>query len=266
MLRSAFALSGCLALLGAAPEVIVCVVEADEPAPVKTTYTSEKDLRQGRLFVNGYCSRCHGKEATGGKGPNLTSGRFRHGSSDEAIFRNIQNGIRGTGMPGFPGDDAVIWQMICFLRSKQNEGKSEAPVGDVEQGRQLFAQHKCDTCHWTGKSGGRLAQDLSRWRGSAEFFRRALTNPDEEIDPRHQRVVALLDDGQVLTGMRLYEDTYFLLLIDEQQNLRTIPLEDVERLAMPKQSLMASYAAELDEQALRDLAAYVYSLTEKTMP
>jgi hypothetical protein len=99
-----------------------------------------------------------------------------------------------------------------------------------------------------------------------EFFRRAMRHPDEEIDPKYQRVSARLEDGRLLVGRRLYDDGYFLLLIDEQQNLHTIPLFEIEELVLPKQSLMASYANELDEQALRDLAAYTYSLSEKTMP
>jgi putative heme-binding domain-containing protein len=266
MCRSAIALLGCPLLLGAVLAAIDRIAVGEEPAAVKNAHTSEKDIRQGHLFVNGYCSRCHGKDAAGAKGPNLTSGRFRHGGSDEAIFHNIRNGIRSTGMPGFPGDDTSIWRMISFLRWKQNENQPEPPVGDAVNGKQLFVHHKCDTCHWTRNSGGRLGPDLSQWRGSGEFFRRAMTHPDEEIDPQYQRVVVRFSDGQILAGMRLYEDTYFLLLIDDQQNLHTISHQEIDQLAMPKQSLMASYAKELDEPALQDLAAYVYSLSEKTTP
>jgi putative heme-binding domain-containing protein len=169
-------------------------------------------------------------------------------------------------MPALPLRDIPIWQIIAFLRSKQNESNFERPDGVVEQGRRLFVQHKCDSCHWTRRSGGRLGPDLSQWRGDMEFFRRAMRHPDEEIDPKYQRVSARLEDGRLLVGRRLYDDGYFLLLIDEQQNLHTIPLFEIEELVLPKQSLMASYANELDEQALRDLAAYTYSLSEKTMP
>src|SRR5262245_43231854 len=149
------------------------IAAGDEPMPVKNAYTSEKDIRQGRLFVNGYCSRCHGKDATGEKGPNLTIGRFRHGSTDEALFKNIQNGIRGTGMPALPLRDIPTWQVIAFLRAKQNETAAPPPDGDAAKGRELFVHHKCNACHWAQGSGGRLGPDLGQWRGSAEFFRRA---------------------------------------------------------------------------------------------
>jgi putative heme-binding domain-containing protein len=111
-----------------------------------------------------------------------------------------------------------------------------------------------------------LGPDLSRWRGTEEFFRRAMTHPDEEIDPKYRRVVLALADGRVLTGIRVYEDAYYLLLIDGQEQLRTIPRPEIEELAMPKQSLMRSLAQELSDDDLRDLYAHVYSLAEKPTP
>jgi len=255
-------------LLAIALTAVLLGTGAEERAPLRGRSTSEKDIRRGQLLVNVFCGRCHGRDGGGAKGPDLTSGRLPHGNDDDAIRANIKNGIPGTGMPAFPFDEDTLWQLISFLRSREQERKDlpREDAGDPERGKVLFVQHKCDTCHWTGRSGGRLGPDLSRWRGSAEFFRRALTHPDEEIDPRYQRVTLSFADGRTMTGLRLYEDTYYLLMIDEQQHLHTIPRGRIDQLVLPDQSLMASYAKVLSESAIRDMAAYVSTLREKPAP
>ncbi|MGE0759362.1 MAG: c-type cytochrome [Pirellulaceae bacterium] len=242
-------------------------VRSDEPATRKNPYTTDKDIRQGRLTVNGVCVRCHGKDGQGGKGPDLTTGRFRHGSTDEALFQNIKNGIRGTGMPGLPiEEEYFIWQIVSYLRSRQSSPDREQPTGNQDRGRQLFAQHHCDNCHWSNGGGGRLGPDLSKWRGTFNFFQRAITHPDEVVDGRYQRVVVVQDDGRVVTGIRLYEDSYYLLLIDAEQNLRSIPRQEIEELALPDQSLMTRLEAELNETSLRDLYAFIVSVAEPPKP
>ena len=57
-------------------------------------------IRQGNINLNIFCSRCHGKDGRGGKGPDLTDGVFRHAQTDREIIDLIANGIPGTGMPG----------------------------------------------------------------------------------------------------------------------------------------------------------------------
>ena len=53
-----------------------------------------------RLFESN-CTACHGQNAKGGRGPNLT-GRLRHGSLESEMADNITGGIAGTQMPAFP--------------------------------------------------------------------------------------------------------------------------------------------------------------------
>jgi putative heme-binding domain-containing protein len=236
--------------------------------PAKNPYTSEKDIRQGRLAFNGFCSRCHGMDAKGAKGPNLTTGRFRHGSTDAAILANIKNGIRGTGMPGFPVDDEFLWPIVGFLRAAQKAAAAPAEQAPAnrQRGRELFVELKCSSCHWTGGDGGRRGPDLSRWRGDEQFFHRAIADPDQEIDPRYEQVKLRLKDGRPVSGLRLYEDSYYLLLIDDQEVLRTISLDDVEERAGSAQSLMPKPPRPLTAAELRDLADYVNSLSKEIRP
>ena len=47
-------------------------------------------IKEGASLFRANCSPCHGLNARGGgRGPDLTSGRWTHGSTDSAIFRTI---------------------------------------------------------------------------------------------------------------------------------------------------------------------------------
>ena len=60
------------------------------------------DVAAGQQLFQKSCASCHGGNAKGGRGPDLTTGQWRWGGSDEAILKNILSGIPGTQMPAFP--------------------------------------------------------------------------------------------------------------------------------------------------------------------
>ena len=63
---------------------------------------SESDVAAGKSLFQKSCTACHGGNAQGGRGPDLTSGRWRSGGSDAELTPNIIRGIPGTEMPAFP--------------------------------------------------------------------------------------------------------------------------------------------------------------------
>ena len=138
-------------------------------------FMSPADLLQGRQSIMAFCSRCHGLDGTGGKGPDLTTGQFRHGSSAQEIYDNIVNGIAGTGMPAFPAQGRHVWQIVNYLQSQAKEKGDVISdnVGDQQRGAKLFAEHKCNECHWTGDGGGRRGVDFSRSFSPAEYLRKS---------------------------------------------------------------------------------------------
>src|SRR5580692_4062480 len=75
-------------------------------------------INEGASLFRANCSPCHGLGARGGgRGPDLTSGRWTHGSTDSAIFRTITQGVPGTEMPANGFDDSETWAIIAYLRS-----------------------------------------------------------------------------------------------------------------------------------------------------
>ncbi len=71
-----------------------------------------------RLFVALNCADCHGFDAKGNMGPNLTDKYWRYGGTPAAIFKSIFAG-RPKGMPAWgaalPARD--IWQIVAYIQS-----------------------------------------------------------------------------------------------------------------------------------------------------
>ena len=240
--------------------------KAETPNP----HTSPSDVNQGRNFFRVYCARCHGLNARGAKGPDLTDGVFRHVRTDDELYRVITNGIPGTDMAGF-GDGSettavLSWQMVAYIRAEENKrGKTSGkhPTGDPARGRALFKKHKCASCHWTGSAGGRRGTDLSRLAAGPDYIRKSLTDPDAQIAGNYQLVQLIMENGQVYSGRRLYENTYFILIMDEHENLRTISKRRIEQLNRPHKSLMPSFRPFLNSAEVEDLTTYLLSLRKK---
>ena len=223
---------------------------------------SAADIESGRILVGIACSTCHGIDGSGGRGPNLLGGLLRHGDSDDALFRNIQNGISGTGMSGFRWADAEVWQVVSYLQSQRRGATAAEVPGDAARGRQLFEKHNCASCHWTKSSGGRLGPDLARSRGSVEYTRRALVDPNADIDTSYEQILLVRNNGRISQGLRLNENTYYIQLIDQQENLSTISVKDIEELHRPNASTMPSYRTHLSAADADDLTKYLFSLRE----
>src|SRR5258707_1122485 len=106
------------------------------PAIAQNPHAS--DMAEGqRLFVAN-CSTCHGADAKGARGPDLTSGKWQHGSAASEIARNIRDGIAGTGMPAVPlpgNQPSLIADWLLSITS----GSEEKATGDVNAGRALFS-------------------------------------------------------------------------------------------------------------------------------
>jgi cytochrome c oxidase cbb3-type subunit III len=76
-------------------------------------------VEQGRqLFIQMNCADCHGFDAKGGMGPNLTTKYWRYGGTPAAIYDSIYEG-RPQGMPAWgkalPPD--AIWLIVAYIQS-----------------------------------------------------------------------------------------------------------------------------------------------------
>src|SRR5579872_582608 len=125
---------------------------------VRNSLTGDRAaIAEGASLFRANCSPCHGLSAHGGgRGPDLTSGLWVHGASDEAIFRTISQGVPGTEMPANAFEDSETWALVAYLRSV-NAGTQTPIAGDRAKGEQLFfGKSACAQCHMVKGRGGRL--------------------------------------------------------------------------------------------------------------
>jgi cytochrome c(L) len=105
-------------LLGA---LLGVTVRAGAEGTLKNPYTgNQQAIEEGhQLFLSTGCYSCHGHEATGGVGPNLTGESWIYKPTDETLFRTIRNGREGTNMAGWSDtlSSDEIWKIIAFIRS-----------------------------------------------------------------------------------------------------------------------------------------------------
>src|SRR5207244_3051378 len=115
---------GLLLLISAA------ALAPQEQGEVRNPHTSAEDVTAGAKTFRAHCSPCHGLHGEGGRGPNLASGQFFHGSSDADLLRNISDGISGTEMPGLFYSPDRVWQIVAYIRSL-NAAATARPAGDA---------------------------------------------------------------------------------------------------------------------------------------
>jgi hypothetical protein len=81
-----------------------------------TATCQETDVAMGAKIFHSHCAECHGLKGEAGRGPNLTTGQFYHGSTDADLMRNISDGIPGTAMPGVFFSPIQVSQLIAYIR------------------------------------------------------------------------------------------------------------------------------------------------------
>jgi cytochrome c oxidase cbb3-type subunit III len=236
-------------------------------------------IAEGNSLFRGNCSPCHGLNAHGGgRGPDLTSGRWAHGSSDAEIFRTITQGVPGTQMSANGFEDSETWAIIAYLRTlSPGTQKSPATHGDAAKGEKIFTTAgACSTCHMVKGRGGLLGPDLSRVGAarSEQYLIESIREPDKELsdamlDPNnhyglplvYDTVTITLKNGDKITGVAKNEDTFSVQLLDTNQQLRLFLKREVREVTHERKSLMPAYTEQMIPAAqLQDLLAYLEGL------
>ena len=86
----------------------------------KNPYENNKEaIAEGhKLFVAMNCAGCHGYDATGGMGPDLTDKYWRYGGTPASVYQSIFEG-RPQGMPswGRALPPQEIWKIVAYVET-----------------------------------------------------------------------------------------------------------------------------------------------------
>ena len=211
---------------------------------------------QGKSLFVRKCSACHGDTAKGGRGPDLTSGEWKHGSSDVDLMRNIIEGIPGTQMPAISMSESDARLIVGFLRSAASSASVETLAGDPDVGRRLFFESTgCVTCHMFGGRGGIMAPELThiKSRYSPEQLLAEMSEPWSLFE-------ATSLSGSSVRGVKKSEDTFTLQLMDEQRRWHFLRKSDV-RIAITNRA-----HTQLDVEDRKHVVAFLYKAPQVYEP
>lgn len=237
---------------------------AKNPAADNPHLGNPQSIRSGMALYRVRCGDCHGLDATGYRGPDLTA-LLAGGATDERLFQTIRKGVPGTDMPAAtetnaPDDDLLM--IIAYLRKIGTVAPAESPVGNVENGARLFAS-QCTSCHRVAGRGGRLGPDLSRIgvaRSRAALVREIRT-PSDWVPPSYETVTLVTKDGQRIRGAKKNEDVFSIQVMDTRERIQGYVKANLQDVIYEKTSLMPAFGpGRLSEFDLNDLVGYLTTL------
>ena len=242
---------------------LVVVLVSWGQAPTEKLFKARPEPDSGRKLWMANCAVCHGGQGKGGRGPDLTSGRFRHGGTDDDLYRTIRNGLPGTEMPGSPLGELELLRLLSYVRTLERATLPPPKVGDAARGKMLFTGGgECQSCHRVGNQGARVGPDLSDVgaRLAPVDLLASLLRPDEHALPEDWYVRVVTRGGQTIIGRRLNEDSYSLQLIDSHDRLVAFVKDELQDYQLIKRSSMPSYEGRFTQEQLGDVVAYLASL------
>jgi cytochrome c oxidase cbb3-type subunit 3 len=224
---------------------------------------------EGKQSFESICAACHGLDGRGGeRGPDIARRREIQRLPDSALLRIVRQGVPGKGMPAFASLTALqVQAVVRHLRILQGLGAAAKMPGDPERGKALFfGQSGCSQCHMVNGEGGFIGSDLSSYASAqppAEI-RRAITDPNRNLDPRKRTVVVTTQDGQTQTGIARNEDNFSLQLQTVDGAFHFFSKADLRNIEYQPGSLMpGDYGSRLSPREIDDLVSFLMSAARK---
>jgi len=259
---------GCLILAFVATVAVAHAAAQDrtrtEPRPTKNPLEGNAQaISNGGAMFRTRCAGCHGPDARGYLGPDLT-GVWAAGSTDERIFDIVRRGVPGTEMT--PADplrvaDRDIWQVLAYLRTL-SAVPATPPSGDAASGERLFRAN-CASCHMVNGRGGQLGPDLSRigsGRPRAGLLAK-LRGTSSIIRAGYEPVTLVTREGERIRGVKKNEDEFSIQIMDTRERLQGFLKANLSELTLETKSLMPVYGPErINDRDLDDLLRYLGGL------
>lgn len=224
------------------------------------------DPALGKKIFESQCALCHAQTGTGGRGPSLRRPKLAHAPDDKALWEVISTGIE----PEMPGawqlNDREIHSVAMYVRSL-GEIPPEVLPGDPQKGERVYASKGCAGCHMAMGKGEGYGPELSDIgaRRSGAHLRQVILQPSKMLPEGFLYVAATTEDGKVIRGLRVNEDSFHIQIKDAQGRFYSFTkssLKDLRRL--DGQTPMPAYQGSLSASELDDLVAYLATLKGKS--
>ena len=237
------------------------------PLFAQSDLMKHENAKRGQAKYQQSCSICHGTEAMGGVGPNLTqSALVRHDENGNLIAPVIEEGRPDKGMPAFPlMTSAEVSDVVAFLHARvelasvvSSEGLAggyslqQLLTGNADAGKQYFnGAGKCSTCHSpTGDLSG-----IAKKYSPADLESHFLSPPEDHIT-----AAVSLTSGREIHGKLLHLDAFYVAIVDQDGWYRSWPLQQAKvRVEDPLAGHMELLNKYTDKD-IHDVFAYLETL------
>jgi cytochrome c oxidase cbb3-type subunit III len=262
--------AGLLAAILVSPPFVLGIGNPPVRQAAAPKRSSSSAADAGKKLFDGNCVGCHGLDARGGEhAPDIATNPELQRMSDEQLFHIVHDGAAALAMPAFNSilSDGKIKTVVAYLRSLQGHmvGARATLPGDPVAGKSVFfGKAGCSQCHSIVESGagsgGFIAADLTGYaagRDPAEILR-AITSPDENLNPRARTAVILTRDGQKLSGFIRNQDNFSVQLQSPDGTFHLLQRSELASLTYDPQSPMpADYSQRLSPAELNDLVSFL---------
>ena len=232
----------------------------------------QKDTASGEHLFSSNCAACHGSDGRGGeRAPSIATLRSVVSMTDTDLEAVIAKGLPGVGMPpfGYLGDQKVR-DVVAYLRILQGKGTIEKVEGDPKAGRALFyGKAGCAKCHMVRGEGGFLAADLSTYGDSISVAeaRRAIVDPDRNLEPTSKVVEARTLSGERIAGLLRSEDNFNLSLMTEDGRFHMYSKAKLASIRHTSHSIMpGDYESKLSGKEIQDLVSFLIATASTPHP
>ena len=240
--------------------VFLCVGAARAQNPVTNPRQGDANaIRTGISLFQSGCSDCHGIDAKGVLGPDLTA-LWASGTSDQRLFQTIRRGVAGSPMPSSRASDDEIWAILAYLNTLATKVPvAAAATGDAVNGERIFWA-SCGSCHRVHGRGGYLGPDLSQVGSSRsrDSLARDIRDASAAIVPGYKPVTLIKADGERIRGVKKSEDAFSIRIMDTREQLRGYSKAGLSQVVDDSRSLMPDFtSARLSDRDLDDLLRFL---------
>jgi putative heme-binding domain-containing protein len=235
---------------------------AQAPAAKNPFEGDQAAIRSGMGLFRARCADCHGMDARGVRGPDITQ-VWASGRTDDGLFTTIKNGIAGTEMPAQPRlFEHETWQILAYLKTLAASARPDPQRGNAENGKKVY-QANCVACHRVNGVGGRLGPDLSRVGAarSREVLELRIRGGVEGFLPGYEPVTLTPEAGPAVVGVKKNEDLFSVQIMDTRERIQGYDKASLKEMQNNPRSAMPAFGSNrISESDLDDLLRYLQTL------
>ena len=231
---------------------------AQAPAPAALRDLDPAVVRTGAGLFRERCAECHGADAKGVAGHDLTE-LWASGATDQRVFQTIRTGVPNTLMPSSTAPDEELTALVTYLRSLNGTANvaTETARGNTGNGERIFWA-ACGSCHAVKGRGGVLGPDFSRVGQSREALTQAIRDPSASTAGGYQTITVVTRDGQRVRGTRKSEDALSIQIMDTNERLRGFLKSGLRDVIKEPASLMPAFGPDqLTDADLNDVLGFL---------